>query len=52
VDIHLDIVGEPLERVLAAAPSLTRPLQKLPTNDQEEPVVTVARGQGRFFSAE
>jgi nucleoside-diphosphate-sugar epimerase len=33
VDIPLDIVGEPLERVLAAAASLTRPLQKLPASD-------------------
>ena len=33
MDIPLDIVGEPLERVLAAAASLTRPLQKLPASD-------------------
>lgn len=33
VDIPLDIVGEPVERVLAAAASLTRPLQKLPASD-------------------
>lgn len=33
VDIPLDIVGKPLERALAAAASLTRPLQKLPASD-------------------
>lgn len=29
----VDIVGKPLERALAAAASLTRPLQKLPASD-------------------
>jgi nucleoside-diphosphate-sugar epimerase len=33
VDIPLDIVGKPLERALAAAASLTGPLQKLPASD-------------------
>ncbi|KAG0568408.1 hypothetical protein KC19_6G017500 [Ceratodon purpureus] len=33
VDIPLDIVGEPLEKVLAATASLTRPLQNLPASD-------------------
>ena len=33
VEIPLDIVGKPLERVLAATTSITRPLQKLPASD-------------------
>lgn len=33
MDIPLDIVGEPLERVLAATASFTRALQNLPASD-------------------
>lgn len=33
MDIPLDVVGEPLERALAAAASFIRPLQKLPASD-------------------
>jgi hypothetical protein len=33
VDIPLDIVGEPLEKVLAATTSFTRMFQKLPASD-------------------
>lgn len=33
VDIPLDIVGEPLEKLLAATATLTRPLLNLPASD-------------------